>query len=67
MGKNQNLIKPGRISKGLRLKFYENVYACNGQVVSGIADQYGRILKPTIDKNGRNDLTPTGIGIAAYH
>lgn len=53
--------------KGLRLRFYKNVLADNGEIVSGTADQYGRLMKTFVDENGYNDIGPTGICITATH
>lgn len=52
--------------KGLRLKFYSNETADNGEVVSGVADQYGRLMVQYRNK-GSWDIKPSGLAIHVNH
>jgi hypothetical protein len=60
-------VKGGAAPKGLRLKMYENVLSDQGVIVSGTADQYGRILEAYVNEKGEWDLKPSGHCIAARH
>lgn len=53
--------------QGLRLKSYENVLCSEGTVISGISDQYGRIMEPYVNDKNQWDIMPTGKTIAARH
>ena len=66
--------KPKRLKKSslksvgtLRLGYYENVRASNGSVVSGFADQFGRLMKIIITNKDVVDYAPVGISIKAAH
>lgn len=52
---------------GLRLKFYSNETTDDGQVVSCVADQYGRVMEEYYDKKGKKDIRPTGQCIYVNH
>ena len=59
---------PVKVTKirGLRLKFYSDEPSDDGSVVSGIADQYGRVMEQF--HNGKNwDVRPTGRCIYVNH
>lgn len=62
-----NKVKAGANLKGLRLKYYEDMPSSKGLVVSGYADQYGRMFKNIINSKNENDLVPTGDSICARH
>lgn len=53
--------------KGLRLKYYSDMPSSEGGAVSGMSDQYGRILIHFVNSKGENDVKPTGHCIAARH
>lgn len=62
-GRRKNSIK----AKELRIEFYSDMPSSKGGVVSGAADQYGRILESFVNIKGENDIRPTGHCIAANH
>ncbi len=64
-GKNKKIVRAK--AKNLRLNFYGDVPSSMGGSVSGIADQYGRILEEYINSMGQLDLRPTGHCVAAKH
>jgi len=69
LGRPKGSRKRVRVSslKGLRLKGYLDMPCSEGGTVSGIADQYGRILVPFVNSKGENDVRATGQCIASRH
>lgn len=53
------------VHQGIRR--YENKLSSMGVYVSGIADQYGRILEEFVNDKNELDLRPTGHCISVYH
>ncbi|MEK6828899.1 MAG: hypothetical protein AABY15_02150 [Nanoarchaeota archaeon] len=51
----------------LRLGYYENVRSSNGSIVSGFADQFGRLMKIIINEKEVVDYVPAGMTIKAVH
>lgn len=65
---NENArVKPMSPPNGLRLKHYENVPSSNGGLVSGVSDQYGRIMQHYVNEKNEWDMRPSGHCIAARH
>tara|TARA_R110000796_G_scaffold108862_1_gene220035 strand:- start:997 stop:1197 length:201 start_codon:yes stop_codon:yes gene_type:complete len=60
-------VKPMKPFKGLRLKFYADAVTDNGSIVSGIADQFGRLMEQFVDEENRWDVKPTGLAIYVNH
>jgi hypothetical protein len=60
-------IKPMSAPSGLRLKEYNNVPSSEGGLVSGISDQYGRIMQHYVNEKNEWDIRPSGHCIAARH
>lgn len=53
--------------KGLRIEYYQDMPSSMGGVITGFADQYGRILEEFKNSKGELDIRPTGHSIAARH
>jgi hypothetical protein len=53
--------------KRLRLKFYSDMPSSKGGSISGIADQYGRVMEEYMNEKGFWDVRVTGHCIAARH
>lgn len=60
-------INAAKTTAGLRLKFYENVLCNSGELISGFADQYGRVMTQFINTDNAFDIKPSGLCIAARH
>jgi hypothetical protein len=69
MGRPRGSYRKLRVSKtkGLRFKAYSDMPCSEGGVVSGISDQYGRIVVQFQNSKGEMDIKPTGQCIAARH
>jgi len=66
-GSKSAKLKPSKQQRGLRLEFYSDMPSSKGGIVSGIADQYGRVLEQFVNENNQIDLRPTGHSIAVRH
>ena len=63
----ENRVKPMKAPSGLRLKQYDNVPSSEGGLVSGVSDQYGRIMEYYVNERNEWDIRPSGHCIAARH
>lgn len=60
-------INPSKGASGLRFKEYLNVESSNGGLISGISDQYGRIMTHFVNEKNEWDIKPSGHSISARH
>ena len=65
--KKEARIKSMKAPSGLRFKEYYNVPSSEGGLVSGISDQYGRIMEHYVNDKNEWDIRPSGHCIAARH
>lgn len=60
-------INPSKGTSGLRFKEYLNVESSKGGLISGISDQYGRIMVHFVNEKNEWDIKPSGHSISARH
>ncbi len=60
-------IRPAKSTSGLRFKEYLNVPSSRGGLISGVSDQYGRIMIHFVNEKNEWDIKPSGHSIAARH
>ena len=66
--KNGGLKKfKGPKTRGLRFKYYSNVLTSKGSIMSGHADQYGRLMEEFENDKNAFDIKPNGHSIRANH